>query len=375
MNTESFNLKFLKLFQLAIGILMFPLASLITKDGSKFIFNFMYNGNSGIFYLLLAVIVSMLRFDHKKSDYIYQNNESPVSLLFSFFIDVLTFYGIFSICLLPFSGFGFIEWTFLFIFLLKYLVFIRQKNVVFDSSIIITCVTGLFIIKIFVISFLPDDIWRDVIKHNNSLRWVIFALTIYFSLMQFRDINFFEKIKLTTLPATNKKNRNLVSKKIISLFSSIKHIGDFITNPFVLVSIGLLLLFLSFGFIMLYKIKILSVDIYNDFWELFQTLFAKILTTDDTALVFSYKLNINYWFSVLLFSIYIIMDTLYDMSILDIEKTKFFINLENEIDYDKKRLIKYFRLIPDSNLLFRYNNELLKEVLISKMENNSLEQR
>lgn len=121
----------------------------------------------------------------------YENKKLP-SRLFEFFTFFLYFYGLFSLCLIPISGLGFVEWLYCALYLILRLGItqggkgalprLRMRSL-FDVSVILLL---LGLIRRIIDLVLPVNMYVEHLQYSTGMKvflfWVLMGLLIVFAL-------------------------------------------------------------------------------------------------------------------------------------------------------------------------------------------------
>lgn len=364
MENNSFNFTLWHTLQGVLGLAIFILGSQVLTGDWNTIFNFSNNSSSGIIYLLFSSFLSIIRFQQRNS---LISGKNEISLVL-FIIDLLTFYGLFSITLLPFCGIGVIQWCIILFFLIKYLVL--KNDIVFDSLTLVSLISILYLIKIIIIYFLPDNIFQSVIQYNKSVKDVIFIIAIAFAVLQIRDLSIIEKLNTPILKVEIPQGRNIFFKTINVIKLGFRSIFILlILKSFIIVLAGLFL-FSGIGVMILSnKLDNLIKQLFLDFNNIVSVLLADLLTTDNTGLIQSFEMNKMQWVSTIFFIIFIVVDTIIEKEQLKISYKSFIINMNSEYEITDKNMVKkIINEIPDKDLRFKCKNSDFSKYVIQQIE-------
>lgn len=362
---SSFNFKIWHIFQGVLGIGIFILGSQVVTGRWGSHFNFTSNISSSIVYLLFSSLLTIIRFQQRSNilNHIISTNETSLLL---FLVDLLTFYGLFSLTLLPASGIGLIQWAVLLFFLFKYIVL--KDSIVFDSLTLIFLVSALYLIKIIVIYFLPDDLFLSIIQFNKSIKIIIFLTTIIFAMIQIRDLSIIERLNINTYSVTT-TGKNIFLRLIEAIKNGFLSILELFTlKSFVFVLIGFLLLSGIGLMVTLHTLNSFFTRFFTDFNNIFEALFKNFFTTDNTGTIQNFDMNQAQWASMLFFIIFVIVDSIIEKEQLKVSYAMFSEEICDEYNLvDNKSVILLIDEMPDRDIKYKCRNSDFKKYIVRRI--------
>ena len=214
----------------AISSWIFLLSSVYARNGNTYLgINFLQI----IFYFILGAMnaaVDMLYYSKPMLFYKWGRIELKVQLFVRWLVMAFAYTGIYQCVLLPFSGLGLVEWTFVAIMLgLMTANYLSQaKNMILKSPSmpLLLFQVVLFFIKLFT-WFAPENLYRALITGNDTARWIIAVLFSFFL------ISGILSLRRKVLPVSDEQASKIKAggNKIASLLKRIvSYIKDFIMS-------------------------------------------------------------------------------------------------------------------------------------------------
>ena len=322
--------------RVVFGLCIFTMSTVYLSGGGNFVSNILFYPDM-IVYTIFGLITAFVLIMQKEVSGMYREpyfNSSQIKYMLLPFADFLAYTGFFNIVLFSLSGFGLVEWV-LMLYLVSVNLLLKNDHSIFGplSLFILGCI--LFMIKIAVNYIFPPNIYTELIKFNDSVRWIILILATVFGL-QF-IFGFLTKFKKNvTALEIRKKNKTLKkapSGVIVAIGSVIKSIikaiGNFIKSIIKIIGYVPLLLILFSLFLVggIFSVFIIK-EISNDFWNLLDPILSQLLTTNRLNLIHSKSWAFMQLISLILFGFYIFLDRGFNKEYLQIIADRFRKRLE-----------------------------------------------
>ena len=275
-----------KILLLGIGMLCF-LLSVIYQSRAGYVRLAINNYFSLMLFFVIAILNAFNIYEYVHACSGGRKNFSFCDLI-EFFAYTFFSCGFFNVVLFPLSGIGFMEIVVMLMYLLgsTFAQGMRTKKVRFTgASPARTLIFGfvLFILKLFVFYLVDENIYNQFAEGNNTLRYVVFGLSIFAALSIVRHVSKIGKanLEIEAIKSSGKKfdAKNFFLAGCKAVGSAVKKTVTFVLSIFsgwvgivILVVAGLLI----FG------IGIFAFDkFFNDIMKVVEPLLKKLLSTGE----------------------------------------------------------------------------------------------
>lgn len=245
-----------------------------------------------LIYIMFAAIVAFVYFNYCSMFDFFADKLHTYAILI-ILGDLFAYAAFFNIVLFPLSGFGIIEWGLVtYMFIGSLLVKRSSYNLFSPVSLLITGI-ALYVVKVFVQSVFPVNIYQEVISGNTTIRMIIFCIAAIFGVKFL--LGLFQREQQLPQPESS----------FMKPVNAVIAVGNKLFTAGLMVSlIGIALIGFVVTFFAARKME-------AEFWNAIGPTLEKLLTTDNMRIIES---DAQFFFQIAAFLIFFIYFILNDQT-------------------------------------------------------------